>query len=57
MEETHNIVHCGQVKDNAFLENKSKIKVLRFLDALFLKPLFRVLHVEAFTLFKLLSDK
>ena len=37
MEETQCIAQYGQVKGNAFLKNKVKIKILKFVDILFLK--------------------
>ena len=37
MEETQCIAQYGQVKGNAFLKNKVKIKILKVVDILFLK--------------------
>lgn len=39
MNETQSVVQYGQVKGNAFLKNKVKINILKFVDMLFLKLL------------------
>lgn len=57
MDETHNIVHCGQVKDNVFSKIRAKQRFWDFSLNLIILKTFRALHVETFTLFEILSDK